>query len=76
VTSGDRVRFVIDPAEAQRLSDEGHMGRVEEFACGVDLPECRHRLWSIRDNQIGYYLRNYSKEREAKLSSSSFSRKS
>ncbi|HET8542580.1 MAG TPA: glycosyltransferase family 39 protein [Anaeromyxobacter sp.] len=41
-------------------------GRVSRVALDVDRPEHRHRLWSLRDGQIGYYLANFAAAREAK----------
>ncbi len=69
-----RVLEIYDAARAKSLLDEGRASFIDQKACSVDLPECRDRLWSIRDNQIGYYLKYYREEREQKRSVSTFER--
>jgi hypothetical protein len=67
-----RVHETFDVAETQRLLDTGDATFIDQMTCSVDLPECRDRLWSMRDNQIGYYIKHYGEEREQKRSVSSF----
>jgi len=40
---------------------------VGERRLDVDKPEHRHRLWSLRDNQIMYYFSHFHESRRAKL---------
>lgn len=37
--------------------------------CNIDNLHCRHRLWSLEDNIIGYYLTNFREGRENRLRS-------
>jgi hypothetical protein len=36
---------------------------VQSRELNVDKPEHRHRLWSVSDNPIRYYLQNWSRMR-------------
>ncbi|MBW1882406.1 MAG: hypothetical protein JRG89_02075 [Deltaproteobacteria bacterium] len=69
-----RVQGFYDAARAKSLLDTGRATFIDQKECSVDLPECRNRLWSIRDNQIGYYVEHYREEREQKRSVSAFKR--
>lgn len=40
--------------------------RVERVSLNIDLPRNRSRLWSITDNQIVYYMTNFSGARKRK----------
>src|SRR5262249_6063803 len=63
--SGDTV--VVDTASAARqaASRAGAKGILEQ-QLNIDRPESRSRLWSLRDNQIGYYLTLFTAARQAK----------
>jgi hypothetical protein len=71
--NGRWVYEVVDDAQEtrasydDRASAEEHArvqgGRVQSRELNVDKPEHRHRLWSLRDNPIGYYLQNWSRIR-------------
>ncbi len=39
---------------------------VKETTLDIDKPENRYRLWSISDNQIGYYLTHFREARQTK----------
>ena len=62
-----RVYRTHDLAEATRRVSEGAGRLLGTQNCNVDLPECRYRLWSLRDNQIAFHLENYETERKRKL---------
>jgi hypothetical protein len=69
-------REIFDVSEVKRLLDDGRATFIDQKICSIDLPECRYRLWSVRDNQIGYYVKHYREEREQKRSLSTYKRRS
>jgi hypothetical protein len=58
VVSGD--------AEARRLATTAGARVLKVRKLDVDLPEYRHRLWSLADSQILYCLRTLRESRESK----------
>ena len=56
VVQGDDARFFTSEALARihAARSGGHYTGL--FACNIDLPACRYRLWSLEDNVIGYYM--------------------
>jgi hypothetical protein len=73
----NRPRFEVSvPGEAEpRRTDERAQMRewsalpgatVHAESMDVDLPEYRRRLWSLRDNQVGFYLSHFVEARKAK----------
>jgi hypothetical protein len=48
--------FFITEPEARKYAAQVHGKYAGLFACNIDLPMCRYRLWSLEDNIIGYYL--------------------
>jgi hypothetical protein len=64
---GERKTFFVDEVEARRSADRLGAPPGQTFACNVDLPECRYRLWSLDDNIIQYYWQNYATVREHRL---------
>jgi hypothetical protein len=51
----DRRVTYDDPHLAERqVRDRG--GQIEPREQNVDLPAYRHRLWSVTDNPLSYYL--------------------
>jgi len=69
-----RIEESVDFDYSQELLDEGKASLVRQHHCDVDRPECRHRLWSVSDNQIGFLIANYSDERNHKRYLSSLDR--
>ena len=71
--NGRWVYDVVDEALERRAtyddrpSAEEHVrvqgGRVQSSQLNVDRPEYRYRLWSLSDNPISYYLRDWSRIR-------------
>lgn len=58
--------IVPDRAAAERLV-QGAGGRIVGITrLDVNVPEHRHRLWSVEDNQIAHYVRNFGAARRAK----------
>lgn len=71
VRLGGATVAVESPEEALALARSA--GAVPSFARvrqDVDLPEHRHRLWSLRDTEIGYYLTHLGASRAAKRAAS------
>ena len=65
LSSGETV--VLDTASAARqVASHGGAKGVVEQRLNIDRPEHRDRLWSLRDNQIGYYLAHFTEARQAK----------
>jgi hypothetical protein len=63
--SGETV--VLDTASAARqVVSRGGAKVVLEQRLDIDRPEHRDRLWSLQDNQIGYYLAHFTEARQAK----------
>ena len=60
----------LTPAEADRAAAAGLGQRSGEFACNIDFPRCRGRLWSFEDNIISFYLERWPVSREHRLASS------
>ena len=60
-------RIVFSNDEAMRLVREHGGEYVGAHGCNMDYKFCRHRLWSITDNQIWYYINNYTEAREKRL---------
>jgi hypothetical protein len=59
-------RVVAERAEAERLA-QAHGGTVgDEVTLDVDAREHRHRLWSLRDSPLVYYLGRFREARRAK----------
>lgn len=52
--------------EAQRLIEERGARLLGTRRLNVDRPEHRHRLWSVADSQMLYYLRRFGEARELK----------
>lgn len=42
---------------------------VTSKRCNIDVPDCRYRLWSIRDSLILYQLTHYREARAQRLPS-------
>ena len=60
-------RIVFTHDEAMRLVREHGGEYVGPHRCNMDYKFCRHRLWSIEDNQIWYYITHYTEAREKRL---------
>lgn len=66
---GGGRQFFLDEAQAQRAAARLGATQPETFACNIDVPECRYRLWSVEDNIIRYYWEHYAVIRERRLPS-------
>jgi hypothetical protein len=66
VEPGTTERVTFDSkAEAERfLRERG--GKGERQTLNIDVPEHRHRLWSVVDSPLLYYLGNFSAARETR----------
>ncbi len=53
-------------ADVERLQQTAPVRHVQEIAYDIDDPANRHRLWSLSDNEILYYLKNFKKSRDAR----------
>ncbi|MBN1656532.1 MAG: glycosyltransferase family 39 protein [Deltaproteobacteria bacterium] len=60
-------RILFDQDEAMRLVQEHGGEYVGTYGCNMDYQFCRHRLWSITDNQIWYYITHYSEARKKRV---------
>lgn len=62
---GDRTIRIEEPTEVWRISRE-ERDKYRLVSMDVDQPRFRHRLWSLTDTQIAYYLKNFAFSRERK----------
>ena len=58
--------LVSSKRELDDLARSHKIRRVEEFSMDIDEPPYRHRLWSLSDNQILFYLQNFREARDTK----------
>ncbi|MCP4329921.1 MAG: glycosyltransferase family 39 protein [Alphaproteobacteria bacterium] len=56
---------VVDSEEIARLRLV-HGSELKAVRLDIDRPENRHRLWSLGDSQIAYYLANFGRARQRK----------
>jgi hypothetical protein len=61
LASGEAVK--VPEEEARALVERGAGAVTGQEAMEVAQPPWRHRLWSLRDNQILYYLRHFGEAR-------------
>lgn len=54
---------VVDRRELTRILDEGDAKILGPARLDVDSRQHRHRLWSVTDTQIGYYLGHFAEAR-------------
>jgi hypothetical protein len=47
---------IYDPEQARALLDVEGAKLVREGPCDIDTLDCRYRLWSIQDSQIGFLI--------------------
>ena len=52
-----------DLAFVQTIIDKGKGRIVRQYNQDIDFPQHRKRLWSIKDNQIFYYMQRFEKSR-------------
>lgn len=57
---------VTTRSELDELAERHTIERVEETAMDIDEVEYRHRLWSLSDNQILFYIKNFHKARKVR----------
>jgi hypothetical protein len=55
-----------DETEVRRILRSSGPGKVVPVLLDIDQPEHRHRLWSVGDSQILYYIRHFAQSRERK----------
>jgi hypothetical protein len=55
-----------DKDEVERIAARYRVRDVQEVNGSVDKREYRYRLWSIHDNQIFYFLKNFAASRQTK----------
>jgi hypothetical protein len=61
--------YFIRESEARSWAKR-HEAKFEgAFACNIDLPQCRYRLWSLEDNVISFYLSRFSVVRQHRMRS-------
>jgi hypothetical protein len=73
--SGDGgVQTFVDFEAADVASSSEGTTYLGTHYCDIDTVECRSRLWSLRDNPIGFHLQNYDEQRARKRYMSSFNR--
>jgi hypothetical protein len=56
VLQGDEARFFASEPQARTYAALSGGQYTGLFACNIDLPACRYRLWSFDDNVIGFYM--------------------
>ena len=56
VVQGDESRFFSSEPQARTYAALSGGQYTGLFACNIDLPACRYRLWSVEDNVIGFYM--------------------
>src|SRR5262249_45606683 len=56
---------VMDAAELQHALGQG-ASTLGQIQGDIDLPQYRYRLWSLTDNEIGYYFKHFWASREIK----------
>ena len=59
----DNRRATYDDRSLAEQHAQVHGGRVQSRSLNIDRPEYRHRLWSLTDTPIRYYLQNWSRAR-------------
>jgi hypothetical protein len=62
--TAEQVTFDTKAGAERFLRERG--GKGETRLLNIDLPEHRHRLWSVWDSPLVYYLGNFSAAREAR----------
>lgn len=64
VPAGASEPVVVADASGARKLIEAGAAPLGEYRLDIDLPEHRHRLWSLRDNEILYYLTHWRESRD------------
>jgi len=55
-----------DETQVRRILRSSGPGKVVPVLLDIDQPEHRHRLWSVGDSQILYYIRHFTESRKQK----------
>jgi hypothetical protein len=58
---------LFDEDEARHAAEKGGGNYLGPSRCDVDLPYCRHRLWSVKDSIIAYQYRGFAEMRSRRL---------
>jgi hypothetical protein len=53
--------------EARRAAEVTGASYVGAFRCDIDLPLCRHRLWSLSDSMLVYSVNHFTEARARRL---------
>jgi hypothetical protein len=56
VSHGEEARFFLRERDARAHAAASGGTYAGLFACNIDLPACRYRVWSLEDNVIGFYM--------------------
>ena len=62
----DRIVTMHDEAHAATLVASGQAQLIKTQRLNIDNPQHRHRLWSLRDSQLLYYLKHPAHSRRTK----------
>ncbi|MBL9125346.1 MAG: tetratricopeptide repeat protein, partial [Planctomycetaceae bacterium] len=65
VPGAEAPQYTASPAEAEALAQLTG-ARPQPATLNIDFPPHNGRLWSLRDNQIGYYLTHFGESRAAR----------
>lgn len=66
VAGRDDPVIVTSRQELEDLARTHTIEQIQETGMDIDDAPHRHRLWSLRDNQILFYVRNFRRSRQAK----------
>jgi hypothetical protein len=58
-----RPQSFFDPEDAEAVAQDSNGTYLGPSKCNIDVVDCRYRLWSLRDNIIGYYLKHFNDAR-------------
>lgn len=57
----------LDDSEARAFAARPGATYIGLSYCDIDLPFCRHRLWSLSDNLISYQIKHFSEVRARRM---------
>jgi len=57
---------VANIPQIDRIAATRPVGHVRTLRADIDMPEFRHRLWSLKDNQIGHLIADFGESRSVK----------
>jgi hypothetical protein len=62
----NRLVGLGETAEAARQLAPGREASIRQIRLDIGLPEYRHRLWSVTDNQIFYFMSHFTEARRVR----------